>query len=295
MADRMQIGLFGLNQLTAPDELRAVAALAEERGFESVWMGEHMVYPTAPGQGLASATEPILDPLVALSFVAASTTRLVLGSGILVLPQRHPVALAKELASLDRLSGGRLVVGVGVGYLSAELAALGVDPESRGAKADEALEVMRELWRSPAPAFAGRWTSFADVDAHPRPISPGGPPIVVGGHGDAAYRRVARYGQGWYGFRVSPASVSHAVAQISALRARDGGGADLHISVTPDRDLDLVSIHDYRAAGVDRLIWWPSERDDFNAWTRSIERLTATGWWGAAAWGAEQKHHQVRG
>jgi probable F420-dependent oxidoreductase len=250
----MELGVFGLNKITDPEALGDLAVYAERSGLAAVFMGEHMVYPTEPGLGLSGPEDPILDPLVALSFVAARTTTMRLGTGILLLPQRHPVHLAKELASLDRLSGGRLLLGIGVGYLEAELRALGVDPATRGVRADEYLAAMRELWASPTPRFAGRFVSFDQVDAHPRPLRPQGPPILVGGHGAAAYRRAATAGDGWYGFLVDPAGVREALGLIVAAgRARDR----FDVTVTPAVDLNPSSLADYAKAGVDRLVVWP--------------------------------------
>ncbi|WP_261553587.1 TIGR03619 family F420-dependent LLM class oxidoreductase [Frankia tisae] len=145
------------------------------------------------------ATDPILDPLMHLAYVAAATHKLELGTGIVILPQRNPLVLAKQVASLDVLSAGRVLLGVGAGYLEPEMTAVGVPMAGRGRRTDEYLDAMTSLWLDPQPSYEGRHVSFGNVDAHPRPVRPGGPRIVVGGHSPAAYRRAVTRGHGWFG------------------------------------------------------------------------------------------------
>src|SRR5438270_604003 len=172
MGETPKLGLFAVNMrpTVEPEAAAWLGRLAEELGYESLWAGEHVVLPDP--QRLPSPmppTEPILDPLVSLTFLAAQTTRLRLGTGIIVLPQRNPVVLAKELASLDVLSGGRLLFGMGVGYLEPELAAAGVPMQDRGRRAEEYLEAMHALWTMTSPSYSGRFVSFSGVNAYPRP------------------------------------------------------------------------------------------------------------------------------
>src|SRR5262249_31767166 len=143
---------------------------------------------------------PFLDPLIALSHIAAHTTNIRLGTGIIILPQRNPVVLAKELASLDVVSKGRLIFGLGAGYLEPEFRAIGAPFEHRGAVTNESIEVLKALWTMPQPACEGRFFSFSDIDAQPRPVQKPYPPIVVGGISQHGARRAVRYGNGWYGF-----------------------------------------------------------------------------------------------
>src|ERR671918_1880222 len=198
------IGLFAINShaCAEPENAARIAALAERLGYDSLWAGEHVVVPSprvAPSP--MEPDEPMLDPLVALAHVAAHTERISLGTGVIILPQRNPLVLAKQVASLDVLSGGRLILGIGVAYLEAEMRAIGVPMEGRGARADEYLAAMRALWEEEAPAYEGRHVDFEGVDAHPRPVQR--PlPVVVGGHTPAAHRRAARGADGWYGFMV---------------------------------------------------------------------------------------------
>ncbi|MCU0670302.1 MAG: TIGR03619 family F420-dependent LLM class oxidoreductase, partial [Myxococcota bacterium] len=168
----MKLGLYGINfgVCTQPDDVVRVARAAEAAGFESVWTAEHVVLPDPQvPPSPVPAHVPILDPAVALAFVAAHTTRIRLATGIVILPQRNPVVLAKEMASLDVLSKGRLILGVGVGYLKPEFDAIGADFAHRGARMDESLDAILALWTQAKPAFAGETIRFGGIDAQPRP------------------------------------------------------------------------------------------------------------------------------
>src|SRR5689334_10981924 len=197
MADSLKLALFGLHRggSANADTLLRRARAAEAAGFESLWVGDHIGLPTGdkavPGY---PPDQPRLEIVVALSFLAGCTTRIRLGVGVIVLPQRQPVLLAKQLSTLDVLSKGRLIVGIGVGYMEQELKALGASLSERGARTDEYLAAMRALWAEAVPSFEGRFVSFSDVQERPRPIQQPHPPIVIGGHTAAAYRRTARSG-----------------------------------------------------------------------------------------------------
>src|SRR3989442_11705615 len=181
----MKIGLFATNIDACADPAVAarVAAAAEAAGFESLWTGEHVVLPDpqVPPSPAPPAT-PILDPAVALAFLAAHTRTIRLGTGIIILPQRNPLVLAKQLASLDVLSKGRLIFGIGVGSLKPEFDAVGIPFEGKGARTEEYLAAMLALWTMDKPAFAGRLVSFAGIQAMPRPVQKPHPEIVFGGH-----------------------------------------------------------------------------------------------------------------
>src|SRR5579859_1435860 len=184
----MKFGLFAVNMYACsyPETAIQVAQLAEEAGFESLWAGEHVVLPDpqVPRSPMAPR-DRILDPIVALTFLAAHTKRVRLGTGIIILPQRNPLVLAKELASLDELSGGRLIFGIGAGYLEPEFRALGIPFADRGACTNDYLAAMRAIWTQPQPAYHGRFLSFEHVQAHPRPQR--NIPVVVGGHTRSTY------------------------------------------------------------------------------------------------------------
>ena len=173
MADGLKAALFGLHRggSADPDTLVRRARLAEDVGFESFWVGDHVVLPSgAPAPGADLPEQPRLEAVVALAYLAALTSRVRLAVGTIVLPQRQPVLLAKQLSTIDVLSKGRLIVGIGIGYLEPELRALGAALADRGARTDEYLAAMRALWDQPTPSFAGRFVSFADVIKRPRPV-----------------------------------------------------------------------------------------------------------------------------
>lgn len=257
----MRLGVFGLNLGVSfrPTDTARLARLAEELGFESVWAGEHVVVPSPRvSPSPLEPTDPILDPIVHLSFVAAVTERLLLASGIIILPQRNPVVLAKQAATLDVLSGGRLLLGVAAGYLGPEMSAVGVPMAERGARTDDHLAAMRALWTQPGPVeYKGRFTSFSGVDAHPRPVQPGGPRIVVGGHSPAAFRRAVRSGHGWFGFALTPEAAGECVKglrQAAAQVPRPEELGALEVSVTPRRPLDSASLEAFANSGVHRVV-----------------------------------------
>jgi probable F420-dependent oxidoreductase len=254
------IGVFGLNQHASADRepLARLAPLAEELGYDSLWTGEHVVVPD-PRQPPSpmDPLDPILDPLVALAFLAAHTTRVRLATGIVILPQRNPVVLAKQLASLDVLSGGRLVFGMGVGYLEPEMTAVGVPMERRGTRAVEYLEAMRALWEQERPSFEGEFVRFGGVNAHPRPRQ-SRLPVVMGGHSPPAHRRAVRHADGWYGFMLKPDETAE---QLEGLRAALGEAgrdpADFDVSVTPRGRIDAETVAAFGSLGVNRLVLMP--------------------------------------
>ena len=264
----MKIGLFGINTgaCSRPDAAARVAHAAEAAGFESVWTGEHVVLPDpqAPPSPVPPS-HPMLDPAVALAFLAATTSRIRLGTGIIILPQRNPVVLAKELASLDVLSGGRLVFGLGAGYLRPEFDAVGARFEDRGARADEYIDAIRALWTQPSPRFSGRTVRFSGIDAQPRPVQKPHPPIVVGGHSPSAFRRAVARGNGWYGFLRDLDAVRKALAGLAeAAHAvpRPAELGPLEISITPPPGTDLDAAQRYRDLGVARLTLLAPRREE---------------------------------
>lgn len=267
----MKLGLFGVNMGPAatPEGVSAVAQAAESAGFESLWMGEHVVLPDpqVPPSPMAPQ-DPALDPLVALTWAAAHTTTIGLATGIIIIPQRNPVVLAKEIASLDRLSGGRFTFGIGVGYLAPEFAAIGADFEHRGAVTDEFVDAMQHLWYDTHPEYHGRFADFAGIDAYPRPVQQ---PIriVVGGYSKRAFRRAVARGHGWYGFNAKPEDISECLAGLRAAASeveRPAALGPLEITVTPRVRIDAASASAFAELGVDRLVPYPRPgRDDVNA------------------------------
>jgi probable F420-dependent oxidoreductase len=256
----MKLGLFGINvgACAQPAAALRVAQAAEAAGFESVWTGEHVVLPDpqVPPSPLPPQA-PMLDPAVALAFLAAATRRVRLGTGIIILPQRNPVVLAKELASVDVLSGGRLIAGFGAGYLEPEFTALGIPFADRGARTDEYLDAIRCLWEAEHPAFSGRFVAFAGIDAQPRPVQRPHPPIVIGGHSPGAFARAVRRGNGWFGFAMTVESARECIRGLQDAARRHARPDDLgrlEISIHPRVGLDVDVVRRFADLGVDRLI-----------------------------------------
>lgn len=274
MGDKLKLALYGLHRGSSaePDTLVRRARLAEEAGFDGLWVGDHIALPVAEDGD--PAEQPRLEAVVTLAHLAAVTTRVELGFGVLVLPQRQPVLLAKQLTSIDVLSKGRVVVGIAPGYVEAELSALGVRRTERAARTDEHLTAMRALWDEPVPTFAGEFVSFDGVVQRPRPVRRPHPPIVVGGHAPPAYRRAVRSGNGWYGWDLSVEQVAETLATLRATAEEHGRPAelgDLEISITPPGVPDLDTARRYADLGVHRLVIQPHTMDG-----TAIEELITT-------------------
>jgi probable F420-dependent oxidoreductase len=259
----MQIGLFAINYGTCADPELAVrvARHAEAAGFESVWAGEHVVLPDpAPPGFTIPPTLPLLDTIVGLTLVAAHTSSIKVASGIIVLPLRNPVVLAKELASVDVVSGGRLIVGVAAGYVPAEFAAAGVPMAGRGARMEDYIGALRALWSMDRPDYQGRLVSFSGIDARPRPRQRPAPPIVIGGEAPAVLRRAVTMANGWYGFYLDLQETRRyigALRQLARECDRPTGLGRLELTVTPAGPLDKAVVEQYAELGVDRLVLLP--------------------------------------
>jgi probable F420-dependent oxidoreductase len=263
MADGVKLALFGLHRGSSvdPDTIARRARLAEEAGFEALWVGDHIALPLSGGD---PAEQPRLEALVALAYLAAVTTRVRLGIGVIVLPQRQPVLLAKQLTSIDVLSKGRLTVGIGVGYVEPELRALGASLADRGARTDEYLAAMRSLWSEPVPSFAGRYVSFVDVIERPLPVQRPHPPLVVGGHSPAAHRRAVLAANGWYGWELGLEQTAEALAALHETARRCERPAqlgELEITITPPAVVDVDTARRYADLGVHRLALQPETMD----------------------------------
>jgi len=193
----MKIGVWIPNcrHLATPEIIRTTAVRAEALGYDSVWVSDHVVVPHA---NVVNFGETIFDPLITLGVVAGATRRVQLGTTVLIIPYRNAVVTAKMVSSLDALSGGRVLFGIGAGWVAAESAMLGLPFKERGAMTDEYLRAMQELWTSRRPAFNGAYTQFNDLVFEPKPIQKPHPPIWVGGHSKAALRRTAEFGAAWH-------------------------------------------------------------------------------------------------
>lgn len=264
----MKLGIAGANAVpfAEPAAARELILAAEQAGVESLWTVEHVVWPVSYGSTYpyhpsgkmpGDPSIPIPDPIAWLSWAAGMTERIRLGTGVLILPQRNPLVLAKELATLDVLSNGRLELGVGVGWLQEEFEAIGIDFATRGRRTDEMLEAMTRLWSEPSTKYDGDHIAFAEVAANPKPIqSP--IPIVVGGKAAAAGRRAARFARGFF---IGPESGEDLTARIAMVRAacddagRDPGSMEI-TAMYPGRYTDdpRAAIEEMASLGVDRLL-----------------------------------------
>ncbi len=263
----MKIGAFvPLGTVNAtPEFLTGVGPALEERGFESVWVAEHVVmfddyssrYPYADtGRFPADGDVGLLEPLTALAAIATTTKTLRLGTGICLVAQRNPVYTAKQVADVDAISGGRVDFGVGIGWLREEFEALNVPFDHRARRAEEHLEVMRRLWTEETASFEGELYRLPPTRLYPKPVQRPHPPIHVGGESDAALRRAARIGQGWYGFNRTPAETVEALDRLD--RALDAEGRtrdDFTVSICPYfKEIERGDLEKYEELGVDRVI-----------------------------------------
>jgi len=265
----LKIGVCSANSgpYATPARLRSVGELCEATGVESIWVSEHLVVsdPRTPPSPM-DPEDPILDPVTALAFLAGITSSVRLGTGVVVLPLRNPLVLAKALATVDVVSGGRLIVGLGVGYVEREFAAIGVPFTDRGARFEEHLAAMRSIWTEHRPAFTGRYVAFDRVQAHPHPVQDPHPPIVLGGYAPAVLRRAVREADGWYGWGLDPGATARYLAALREIEAQIGRGEGLgalEVTVTPPEVVDPAGAAVYEELGVDRLnLMLPWSTDD---------------------------------
>jgi probable F420-dependent oxidoreductase len=254
-----------------------IAVRAEAAGYGAVFVPDHVVFPVAvdspypyspDGSFPFGLDTPLYDPWIILTTIAAATSTIKVGTGVYVLPLRHPFVTARAVTSLDVLSGGRVLLGVGAGWLAEEFTALGLDPKKRFSRTVECIEVLRALWTEPEPSYHGHHFDFEAVHFAPRPVSSPHPPIILGGDSDHALARAARLGDGWMsgGVATDVAEIEERVAKIRALREEHGATGPFEITIlfprpTPD---DLAHLEDI---GVDRVVVMP--------WNRGREAITA--------------------
>lgn len=258
-----------------PSELIDIAVKAEALGFDSVWVREHLFHATYVAERLHD--RPYYDALTILIAIGAATQTVRLGTSVLVLPWHDPARLGKMIATLDQLSGGRVDLGIGVAMTEDEFENLGVDFKTRGKRTDEVLGALQALWTQDIPEFSGQFYEYSGLRFAPKPHQKPYPPILVGGYSKAAFRRIARFGDGWHTLRQSPKQVASAHAEITRLTQEAGRDASgLRYSITlpldysgkkdPDpsvedrtilrgSDEDMAeTINAYRAAGLDEII-----------------------------------------
>jgi probable F420-dependent oxidoreductase len=270
----MRLGLhaLGIGAGAKPDVIREVSVAAQRSGFATLWAGEHVVmvdrsesrYPYSDDGHIAvPARADWIDPMVGLSFAAAATSTIAIATGVLLLPEHNPVHLAKRAATLDTLSGGRFTLGIGIGWSREEFDALGVPFERRGARTAEYVQAMRTLWRDDVASFDGEFVAFDSVRVNPKPVRAGRLPIVVGGNSDAALRRVAAWGDGWYGFNVDGvAAVDERLTTLHALcreAGRDRGELSVAVALRDPHPSDVAALVEL---GVDELVVVASPPDD---------------------------------
>src|SRR5262249_26087907 len=262
----MRLGLhaLGIGAGATRAVIDAVAAAAERSGFATLWSGEHVVmvdqsasrYPYSDdGQIAVPAAADWIDPMIGLGFAAAATSTIGIATGVLLLPEHNPVLVAKQAATLDTLSGGRLTLGVGVGWSREEFDALGVPFERRAARTAEYVAAMRTLWRDDVASFEGQFVGFDSIRVNPKPSRNRRIPVVVGGNSDPALRRVAAWGDAWYGFNLDGvAAVRERVDTLARLCAESGRDrAELNVSVAL-RDPGTGDAAALAELGVDELV-----------------------------------------
>jgi probable F420-dependent oxidoreductase len=212
--ERLRVGVVlpTYRRLASPANIKRAAELSESLGFDSVWVTDHVVVPAASVEAFGPT---FFEAITTMAYVAGITSRVLIGAAILVVPYRHPLLLAKMLASADQLSGGRVIVGAGLGWLEAESELLGVPHKRRARIADEALVAMRACWDSETPEFAGETYSFSGLHFSPRPHGGRRLPVLVGGASSAALRRAARLGDGWIGDDLTFEELEATLAQLS--------------------------------------------------------------------------------
>lgn len=257
----MKFGLRYCNtgQYTNPTRAVELVQAGEAAGFESVWTVEHTVipagyqstYPYSPDGKMAGGIDdfPLPDPLIWMSYVAAATREIKLATGILILPQHNPVITAKQVATLDHMSGGRVLLGIGIGWLKEEFDAIGASFADRGARTDEYVAAMRTLWSDTSPSFEGEFVTFRDAHCQPQPLN-GSVPIIVGGHSQAAARRAGRLGDGFFPARGASADLIGLAKQSAEEAGRDPAA----LEITTSMPESLADLADLAAIGVDRVL-----------------------------------------
>jgi probable F420-dependent oxidoreductase len=261
---RIDVWLPTPNPIASGAYLAAVASQAEERGIGTLWVGEHVVmfdrykskYPySIDGKMPLPGETGLLEPFTTLAFLAGFTREVRLGTAMVLLPQRNPVYTAKEVSTLDWLSGGRVEFGIGVGWLREEFDVLGVPWPQRGRRTDEYIDVLRSLWCENPSSFSGQFYEMAPCSMFPKPLQSPHPSLHIGGESDAALSRVARTGQGWHTFNRGPADFADPLARLSALLGEQGRHlGDITVTVCPYfQGADADAVARYADAGVDAV------------------------------------------
>jgi probable F420-dependent oxidoreductase len=263
----LKIGMtaIGIGKAAQPGIIKVVAENADRLGFGTLWAPEHVVlfdeyaskYPYSPdGRFLAGSTIDLLDPFIGLTYAAAYSARIRLATGICLVPEHNPLALAKVIASVDSLSRGRVALGVGIGWSAEEFAALGIPFERRAQRTCEYIEAMRKLWKEPKASFEGEFVRFAGARCYPKPAQPGGVPIIFGGESLPALRRVAQYGNGWFGVNLTPAQAAQKISRLYQLLDEQGRSRrEVEIIISPyQNEVTADDLRAYHELGVDEFV-----------------------------------------
>ena len=263
-----------------PKNAVEIAQAAEETGFESIWTVDHVVVPQGykssypygdtGRMGDGSEDMQLPDPLIYMAFIASVTKTIRLATGILIVPQRNPVVTAKQIATLDHLSGGRVDIGIGVGWLEEEFNALGVPFAQRGKRTDECIAAMRALWSDEVAEYHGDFVDFDPIYCRPQPVN-GSVPIIVGGHSVAAAKRAGRLGDGFFPARGAPHDLFEIVRQTAREHGRDPSKIEFTVPI-PD-DLDDIPV--LAQAGVTRLLVPSSPMGGTSRWASKPEEILA--------------------
>ena len=257
-----------------------MAKKSEALGFESIWYAEHAAVPVhsdspfpATGGEIPWTYSHFTDPYIALARASGATSKIMLGTGITLVPERNPLLLAKEIASLDRFSGGRFLFGIGTGWLKEETEMMGGDFEHRWTQTREAIEVMKELWTKEEAEYHGRYFDFPLVKSYPKPLQKPYPPIILGGMAKNVLRRVVAHADGWLPNRVTPADVEESRKKLDAMAAEAGRDPkSITISVygqLPEHDV----VHSLLNAGADRVVVRPEHVETEKEMGEQLERM----------------------
>jgi probable F420-dependent oxidoreductase len=266
---RLGVHLPQYGRAAGPEAIRRAAVQAEELGFDDVWVSDHLVVP----DGIAYPPAFLFEPIITLTWAAAATSRVGVGTSVLILPLRNPVHVAKELATLDQLSAGRVVVGAGVGWLEAEFGALGAAFADRGATSDEAIDVFRACWGADDPVtFSGPTVTFEAMKVRPKPAH--SIPIWVGGESDRALTRALTRGDGWHGL-LTPDAARPIVERLAAERPGPAFTLSMRTTwdglMTPEADI-AAEAEAFAAMGIDHVVAVPTHAN-LDDWLRSVEAL----------------------
>ncbi|HTQ33597.1 MAG TPA: TIGR03619 family F420-dependent LLM class oxidoreductase [Stellaceae bacterium] len=270
---RVGIHLPQIGRKAGPDGIKRAAIQAEALGFADIWTSEHIITPAG---AMYPPSPNFYDPVLSLTWAAAFTTRVGLGTSVLVLPMRHPLPLAKELATLQNLSDGRLILGAGVGWLEAEFAALGAPFNQRGRRMDEGIAMMRAVWGDDPVSFEAKWIPAVidNMRMMPKPEKP--IPIWIGGTSDAALKRATRY-DGWHGSRANPQQAAPLVARLRSERPEPEFVLSLRAAWDGKSEDELKSrLEGFAAIGIDHVMVEPFDRE-LDDWLHSVERIAKAG------------------